>query len=107
MTSYVWIWAAIIGAGLLAWATKYAGHVIPERFLEDPRVHRIAAYVTVALLFALFAVQAFTSDGAVVLDARVAAVAVAALLLWRKAPFIVAVLVAAVVAAGFRALGWG
>jgi branched-subunit amino acid transport protein len=101
------MWVAIVGAGLLAWATKYAGHVVPERLLDNPRVHRIAAYVTVALLFALFAVQAFTSAGAVVLDARVAAVAVAALLLWRKAPFIVVVLVAAVVAAGLRALGWG
>ena len=103
----MWMWVAIVAAGLLAWATKYAGHVVPERLLDNPRVHRIAAYVTVALLFALFAVQAFTSDGAVVLDARVAAVAVAALLLWRKAPFIVVVLVAAVVAAGLRALGWG
>ncbi|WP_061964451.1 AzlD domain-containing protein [Demequina aurantiaca] len=102
MTSYMWMWVAIVGAGLLAWATKYAGHVVPERFLENPRVHRIAAYVTVALLFALFAVQAFTTDGAIVFDARVVAVAVAAVLLWRRAPFIVVVVVAAAVAAVLR-----
>lgn len=104
MTSYLWMWVAIVGAGLLAWATKYAGHVVPERFLENPRVHRIAAFVTVALLFALFAVQGFTTGGAIVFDARVAAVAVAAVLLWRRAPFIVVVLVAALVAAGLRLL---
>lgn len=107
MTSYVWMWVAIVGGGVLAWATKYAGHVVPERFVENPRIHRIAAFVTVALLFALFTVQAFTTGGAVVLDARVPAVAVAAVLLWRHAPFIVVVLVAALVAAGLRALGWG
>lgn len=102
MSAYSWMWAAIIAAGVLAWATKYAGHVVPERFVENPRIHRIAAFVTVALLFALFTVQAFTSGGAVVLDARVPAVAVAAVLLWRRAPFIVVVIAAAAVAAGLR-----
>jgi hypothetical protein len=37
-----------------------------------------------------------------VLDARVPAVAVAGFLLWRRAPFVVVVVVAAVVAAGLR-----
>jgi hypothetical protein len=63
--------------------------------------------MTVALLFALFAVQAFTSGRALAFDARVAAVAVAAVLLWRRAPFIVVVVAAAGVAAALRALGWG
>ena len=107
MTPYLWMWVAIVAAGVLAWATKFAGHVVPESWLENPRVHRIAAFVTVALLAALFAVQAFTSGASVVLDARVAAVAVAAVLLWRRAPFIVVVAVAAAVAAGLRLLGWG
>ena len=106
MTSYLWMWIAIVAAGVLAWATKFAGHVVPESWLENPRVHRIAAFITVALLAALFAVQAFTSGSSVLLDARVAAVAVAALLLWRRAPFIVVVAAAAAVAAGLRLLGW-
>ncbi|GIG54234.1 AzlD domain-containing protein [Demequina activiva] len=107
MTPYLWTWVAIVAAGVLAWATKFAGHVVPESWLENPRVHRIAAFVTVALLAALFAVQAFTSGPSVVLDARVAGVAVAAVLLWRRAPFIVVVAAAAAVAAGLRLLGWG
>ncbi len=107
MSSYVVLWIAIIAAGAVSWLTKATGHVVPERWLEHPRVHRIASYMTVALLFALFAVQAFTSGRALALDARVAAVAVAAVLLWRRAPFIVVVIAAAGVAASLRALGWG
>ena len=107
MTPYVWIWVAIVAAGLLAWLTKFAGHVVPERVVENPRVHRIAAFVTVALLAALTAVQAFTTRGEIVFDARVAAMAAAVIALLLRAPFIVVVLVAALVAAGLRALGWG
>ena len=48
------------------------------------------------MLAALFAVQAFTTRGALVLDSRVAAVAVGVVLLWRRAPFWLVVLAAAV-----------
>ncbi len=41
------------------------------------------------------------------LDARLPAVAVAAVALALRAPFVVVVLLAAVTAAGLRALGWG
>lgn len=105
MTAYVWTWIAIIAAGVLAWGIKYAGHSVPESWLENPRVHRIAGYVTIALLAALAAVQTFTAKGDAVLDSRLAAIAVAAVLLWRKAPFLVVVLAAAVVAAGLRLMG--
>lgn len=105
MSTYAWIWAAIIASAALAWAIKFAGHSVPEAWLENPRVHRIAAYVTVAMLAALFAVQAFTTKGALVVDSRIAAVAVAVILLWRKAPFWLVVLAAAITAALLRASG--
>lgn len=107
MSAYVWMWIAIVASGLLAWLTKLAGHVVPERVVENPRIHRIAAYITVALLAALAAVQAFTTGGALVFDARVAAMAVAVVALVMRAPFIVVVGLAAVTAAGLRLLGWG
>lgn len=107
MSSYAWLWVAIVAAGAVSWLTKATGHLVPQRWLEHPRVHRIATYMTVALLFALFAVQAFTAGRSLVIDARVAGVAVAAVLLWRRAPFIVVVIAAGAVAAGVRALGWG
>ncbi len=107
MSAYALTWVAIAVAGLLAWLTKVAGHTLPEQVVENPRVHRIAAYVTVALLISLATVQTFATGRAIVFDARVAAIAVAAFLLWRRAPFLVVVVSAAAVAAGLRALGWG
>lgn len=107
MTPYAWWWIAILAAGLLAWLTKLAGHLVPQRVTDNPRVFRIAGLVTVALLAALAATQTFTTAGALSFDARVAAIAVAAVALILRAPFIVVVAAAAAVAAGLRALGWG
>ena len=107
MTSYLWMWAAIVGAGLAMWLVKSVGHRVPEHALDNPRLVRIAALVTVSLLLSLAAVQTFASGRSLVLDARLPALAVAGVLLRRRAPFIVGVVVAACVAAGLRALGWG
>lgn len=107
MTPYVLTWIAIGAAGALAFATKFLGHVVPESWLANARVHRIAAFITVALLAALFAVQGFTAGSALVIDARMAAVAGAAVMLWLRAPFIVVVFGAAAIAAGLRLMGWG
>jgi branched-subunit amino acid transport protein len=105
VSAHAWIWVAILASAALAWGIKYVGHSVPEAWLQNPRVHRIAGYVTVAMLAALFAVQGFTTRGALVLDSRVAAVVVALVLLWRKAPFWLVVLAAAVTAALLRWAG--
>ena len=105
MSPYAVTWIAIVAAALLAWGIKFAGHSVPEHWLANPRVHRIAGYITVAMLAALFAVQGFTTKGQLVLDSRLAAVLVAVVLLWRKAPFWLVVLAAAVTAAVLRAAG--
>jgi branched-subunit amino acid transport protein len=95
-------WAAVLAACGLCFVLKLTGYLAPTRWLETERVTRVASLVTVALLAALLAVQAVTSGQQLVLDARTPAVAVAAILLWRRAPFIVVVIVAAVVAALIR-----
>ena len=59
----------------------------------------------VALLAALVAVQTLGSGRAVVLDARMPAILVAALLLHLRQPFLVVVSVAALVAALLRLTG--
>ena len=105
MSNYAWTWVAIVVAGLAMWAVKAVGHRIPEHALENPRLIRIAALVTVALLSALVAVQTVTSGRELAFDARLPALAVAALLLWLRAPFIVVVAAAAAVAAGLRFFG--
>ncbi|SFK35696.1 AzlD domain-containing protein [Cellulomonas sp. KH9] len=99
------LWGGVLLAGLACLAIKLAGHVLPEHWLAQPRVARVAALVTVALLSALVAVQAATDGGRVVLDARLPALAVAAVALALRAPFVVVVLLAAATAAGLRLLG--
>ncbi len=97
-------WLVVLGAGGACFALKLAGYLAPRAWLERPRVVRVAGLVTVALLAALVAVQALASGTTLALDARVPALGVAAVLLWRRAPFVVVVAAAAVTAAVLRAL---
>ena len=71
-----------------------------------PRPARIADLLTVALLSALVAVQTLGAGQAIVVDARIPAVLVAAGLLLLRAPFLVVVVAAALVAALLRLWGW-
>jgi hypothetical protein len=98
-------WVVVLAASAVCLALKVVGHLVPARWLTDPRVARTAALVTVALLAALVGVQSVTAGQLVVLDARLPALAVAAAALALRAPFIVVVLRAAGTAAAFRAAG--
>ena len=60
--------------------------------------------VPVVLLAALAALQTFTSGRHLAVDARAAGVAVAVLAVWRKAPFLLVVGLAAATTAGLRAV---
>lgn len=101
------LWITVLIAAAACFALKLAGHLIPEHWLAEERVARTASLVTAALLSALVAVQAVGGDRAITVDARLPALAVAALALALRAPFIVVVILAAAVAAGLRAAGWG
>ena len=92
-------------AALAVFAIKLAGHLAPRRLLERPDVIRGAGLLTAGLLSALVAVQTVAGADHLQVDARLPALAVAAVALWRRAPFIVVVALAAVTAAGLRALG--
>lgn len=100
------LWTAVLVASVLCVALKGVGYLLPARWLEAPRPARIADLLTVALLAALVAVQTVASGSAIVLDARLPAVGVAALLLWARAPFLVVVAAAALTAALLRLWGW-
>lgn len=100
------LWATVLVASVLSLGLKLAGHLVPEHWLATDRVQRTSTLVTVALLVSLVVVQTFADGQALVVDARVPALAVAALALALRAPFIVVVLLAAATAAGLRALGW-
>lgn len=100
------LWTAVIAAGALAFLLKYLGYVVPTRWLEGERTSRVTSALPIALLAALVGVQTLTSSsGAVVLDSRAGGVAVAVVALALRAPFIVVVVLAALVAAGLRMLG--
>ena len=97
------LWQIIILASIACVVLKMLGFLVPARVLENPAASRTADLLTVALLAALVAVQTLGQGEAIVLDARVPAVIVAVALFALRVPFIVVVVVAAVVAAGIRA----
>ena len=99
------IWTAVLVCGAGCYLLKLAGLSVPPRLLERPLVERVADLIPVALLAALIAVQVFADPGGrLVVDARLAGLAVAAVALMLRAPFIVVVLLAAATAALVRLL---
>ncbi len=101
-------WNVVLLASILVLALKIAGYLVPATVLERPTPARVATLLTVALLAALVVTQTIQGSGGhpVAVDARLPAVGVAGVLLAIRAPFIVVVLAAAVVAAMLRLLGW-
>ena len=97
------IWAAVLTASVGCLALKLAGWSLPPRRLEAELLQRAAALLPLALLAALVAVQTLGGDGRLAVDARLAGVLVAAVLLALRAPFLVVILAAAATAAGLRA----
>ena len=84
--------------------TRLAGLSLPQRFLEGPRVQRIIPLLPVALLAALVATQTFATGRHLVLDVRVASLAVAGIAVLLRAPFLVVVAIGAATAALLRLL---
>ena len=98
------MWLAIIVASLGCYALKLAGLSLPERVLHNPVVERVADFIPVALLAALVAVQVWSTGPSLAMDARTAGLAFAVVALLLRAPFLVVVIGAAVVAALVRLL---
>ena len=100
------LWTALLIAGLVSLATKLAGFLAPQRLLQGARTSRIMALLPVAMLAALVAVQSFASGQALAIDARAVALLAAFIALLARVPFLAVIVLAAVVAATLRALGW-
>ena len=98
------VWIAVGVTALACYAVKLAGLLVPSGALERPLVRRLAALLPVALLAALTAQQTFAEGRELVLDARAAGLAAAAVALLLRAPFLLVVASAVVVSAGMRAL---
>ena len=89
-------WIAVIGTSAFAFALKFIGHSVPSKWLENPRITRINALIPIVLLTALVAVNAITVKMKIVIDHRMAGLAVEITALFFKLPFPVIVLGAAV-----------
>ena len=101
--SQAWIVVLVLGAG--TYALKAAGPLVIGGRRLPPAVERLATLAPAALLAALVAVSVATKGTTLVVDSRIVGLAVAAVALWRKMPFVVVVIAAAVATALARAVG--
>jgi hypothetical protein len=89
-------WIATLGTSLVAFALKYSGHSVPDRWLSHPKIQRVNALIPIALLSALVAVQSFSEKAKLMVDQRLVGLMAAIIALLLRAPFPVVVLSAAV-----------
>ena len=100
----------LVVAGLLTlsagtFAFRFSGPVLRQRITFPPWAERLLEVGAVVLLAALAATTALTEGHGFAGLARPAGVLVGGVLVWRKAPFLVVVLVAAATTAVLRLLG--
>jgi branched-subunit amino acid transport protein len=93
------LWTVVLVCGAGCYLLKLAGLSVPPAWVERPWVKRVAEFVPAALLAALVAVQVATSGHRLVLDGRLVGLAVAAVALALRAPFIVVLVLAGVAGA--------
>jgi branched-subunit amino acid transport protein len=103
---------AILVLAVGTYALRAAGPLLRTRLAKahgsaelPPRLTELLSTAATVLLVALVAISAFTDGGEFAGIALPAGVLAGGVLAWRKAPFVVVVVVAAAVAAGLRALG--
>lgn len=93
------MWIVLGATSALCFAIKVLGHLVPEPLLANPRLQRINALIPISLLSALVVAQGLVVKTHVVIDHRLAGLAVALAALFAKAPFPVVVVGAAVTSA--------
>ena len=97
-------WPALLGLAAASYLLKAVGPVLAGQRELRPGLAQILDLVATPLLAALILVQTLDGGKRIVLDARVPALLVAGVLVWRRAPFLVVVLAAAGTAALLRLL---
>lgn len=97
-------WPVLLGLCAVSYALKAVGPLLAGGRQLRPGVRQALDLVAVPLLAALILVQTVGVGHRLTVDARLPALAVAAILVWRRAPFLVVVLAAAATAALLRAI---
>jgi branched chain amino acid efflux pump len=101
MTDF-WIVVGAVGAATVLF--KAAGPVLLGRRPLPPRGQSVVDLLAPVMLTALVVTQTFGADGDVTVDARLPGVAAAAFAIWRRAPIIVAMVIAGLVTAVVRVI---
>lgn len=94
----------LVGLSAGTYALKAAGPLLLGNRRLPPLVEAAAERMPAALLAALVVVSTIAVDGEYAVDARLVGVTVAAIALWRRAPFVVVVLAAIAATAATRAV---
>lgn len=89
------LWVVLLATSGLCFAIKLVGHSVPDRWLANARLQRINALIPIALLSALVIAEGLVVKTHVVLDHRLAGLAVALAALFARMPFPVVVVAAA------------
>lgn len=98
------LWAWIVLGCVAAWAIKFAGYLVPVRWLQSPRMNRVAGCLTIGLLASLTAMNTVSAGQGLAFDARIGALLAAAVALMLRLPFLLVVIVGAAAAALIRLL---
>lgn len=97
-------WTLVLALAAGAFAFKVIGMFVVGRRSLPPAVDRCLALIPPALVTALVIKDTFSIGQHLQLDARAAGVGVAVVAVWRKAPFVVVIILAAGVTAAARAI---
>jgi branched-subunit amino acid transport protein len=97
--------AAMLTLAAGTYAFRFAGPALRSKVAFPPRARRLLEAAAVVLLTALVAITALTEGHGWAGYARPSGVLVAGVLAWRRAPFLVVVVTAAVVTAMLRLAG--
>jgi branched-subunit amino acid transport protein len=95
-------WLVVALVGICTIAIKALGPMLIGGRPLPPRLTGVVELLAPSVLAALVAVQTFGNGRALALDARVVGIAVAAIALWRKAPLLLVVVLAAAATALVR-----
>lgn len=98
-------WTLVLALAAGAYLCKVVGLVVVGSRRVPPVVARCLALVPAALITALVVKDTVSVGQELVVDARAAGVAVAALAAWRRAPLVLVIVLGAAVTAVVRAVG--
>jgi len=97
-------WKAVVLIGLGTVVIKSLGPLLLGGKPLPPRLAALVALLAPAILAALVAINTFGDGQSLTIDARVAGVGVAAIAIWRRAPVLLVIVLAAGTTAFVRAV---